>query len=224
MTSPQEGEAVRICSHPIDRGLMEFAVKGAELEERRIRRGFTYALAFQDISEATSSLELEPNDRREQADRLEMGGERQGHVSSSEDRDIYAFVVSRPDAATAGASTPDASPPSSNDDAGSGESGSLLDESAFGTAPREDDDPTADETSNKPPEPTSVRIELEGTQLNLQFDILDEAGAPVAEVDRRGAGAGESMQLALPPGLYYVRVSSAREFSCEPYTLRLRAP
>jgi hypothetical protein len=204
LRSPEEGEPVKICSHPLDRGILRFAVRGARLEERRIRRGFTYALAFRDLSSSTDDLELEPNDRRERADRLEMGRERTGHIDAADDQDVYAFAIPRSER------TETPSP-----DAGEGATSK-----GAARAPSMGGSPNP----SRPLEPTTVRVTLEGTKLNLAFDILDQAGARVAEVDRRGAGAGESMQIDLPPGLYYLRVESEREFSCDPYRIRIEQP
>ena len=66
-----------------------------------------------------------------------------------------------------------------------------------------------------------VELRLEGNALNMSFDVLDDEGGVVAQVNRRGVGGDEEIALDLPPGLYYLRVDSERGFNCEPYRLSI---
>lgn len=69
-----------------------------------------------------------------------------------------------------------------------------------------------------------VQIRLRGNSLNLAFQLLDDEGGLVADVNRTGPGADEEITMDLPSGLYYVVVSATRGHSCEPYRISVEMP
>lgn len=207
----EAGEPVKLCNYSTDRALLHLGIAAEEFEERSVRRGFSYELSSVDIAEELEGLEIEPNDRRDDADRLEFGKRRTGYISSAEDSDVFAFGVPKSGAEA----------DSSNEERGGGAGES--ESSSDGASPGASGEPAGkrnSESSNAgPPTAKSVRIELRGNELNLGFEVLDSAGARVARVDRGGAGVDESTSIDLPPGLYFVRVESNGGSVCEPYSL-----
>ena len=185
-TADEPGETVKLCNMPVERALLHLGVRGEQIEERRLKRGFTYELTAVDIAEEVEGLEVEPNGSREKADRLELGVRRAGFISRAEDRDVFAFGIADPRRA----------------------------EAASGSA--------GGDAGIEPPEPASVHIELQGNKLNLGFKVLDREGGLIAEVDRGGAGGDEKTDIDLPPGLYFVEVTSKRGFECSPYRLEVQ--
>jgi hypothetical protein len=81
--------------------------------------------------------------------------------------------------------------------------------------PAVDDGPEDEEGQRR------VKIVLRGNSLNLGFQLLDDEGGLVADVNRTGAGADEELAMDLPRGLYYVAIAATRGSSCEPYRLSL---
>ncbi|MGM0555034.1 MAG: hypothetical protein ACQEVA_01520 [Myxococcota bacterium] len=183
----EAGEPVVLCNVRQDAGYVDVAVRPVSSEETTITAGFDYSLRSSDVSRQ-EGLEIEPNDTRQEADRLTPERARTGFLTTEQDVDVYAFGVQKP------------APQGKKADADAGDAG--------------------EETSNAA-ETVMRRVELrlEGNALNLSFDILDDEGGVVAEVNRAGVGGDEEIALDLPPGLYYVRVDSERGFNCEPYRL-----
>jgi len=204
----EPGRPVKLCNFSTDETLLDVEVRAETLGERGPGRDFTYELSSLDLSERVEGIEFEPNDRRGNADRLELGGVRTGYVSGAEDRDVYAFGIREertgaerePESGTAPAD------PRESEKEGPGPSGRAR-ESGERRAGAEETDVQ------------SVRVELRGHEVDLGFEVLDEEGALVAEVDREGAGADESTSVDLPPGLYFVRVSGGGGAACERYRL-----
>ena len=202
MEAHDKGETLKICNLPVDEGLLELGVRGKSVEERRARGGFTYELTSVDIASNVEGLEIEPNDGRDVADRLEFGVRRTGFISRNGDRDIYAFGVADPRFTGGDAGEPSGVSPS-------------------GDAGADPEDAAGSDVEMEPAEPVGVHVALEANKLNLGFKLLDSNGALVAEIDRSGAGANETTDMDLPPGLYFVEVTSARKSACTPYRLRV---
>lgn len=217
LEASESGETATICNHPIDRGLMHLGVRGAELEERDVRGGFAYELAAVDIVSEVENLEIEPNDSRERADRLAFGESRTAYISRPGDRDVFAFGIprSRRRGASSGGQLGEQS---ENDSSlGRGRRGSSRGEGGGRDDSRRPERLTESERSTE-----EVRVELAANELDFAFRVLDEEGGLVAEIDRHGAGANESANLDLPPGLYFVEVESDGGRLCKPYELTVK--
>jgi hypothetical protein len=217
----EEGESVKICNHPVDRGIMRLGVRGAKIEQKQLRGDFTYELAAVDIASKVDGLEIEPNDEREEADRLDFGVSRTGYIARSGDRDVYAFGIPNPRKMEALAEQQRRLEQAAGESDDGAPSEPAVDDSADAGVSKEDSADAGDTGSEpvEPPEPVGVKIALQGNQLNLGFEVLDGQGGLVARVDRSGPGANEKTEIDLPPGLYFVVVESNRGFECRPYTL-----
>ena len=196
------GDSVKLCNLAVDEALIDIAIRGKHVEPRQLRDDYTYELTTVDILSEVDQLEIEPNDGRENADRLEFGTPRTGFIAKAGDTDVYAFGI------------PDPRKMEALEEQKARKAGGAPE-----TSP--DENSGADETDEElpPAKPVSVEIALKSNRLNLGFDVLDSAGAKIAEIDRSGAGVNESTSLDLPPGLYFVEVSSGRDFECRPYEL-----
>ncbi len=200
------GEPVKLCNVPIDEGLIRVGVRGERVEPRRVRDSFTYELTAVDVLREVDRLEIEPNDERARADRLPFDEPRTGFISQAGDEDVFAFGI--PDERKLEAADRHSVEATGGTGADAGSSESARDVETGGE-------------SLPPAEPVSVEISLEANRLDLGFAVLDEQGALIAEVDHSGPGADESTSIDLPPGLYFVEVSSARDFECRPYEIEV---
>jgi hypothetical protein len=186
LEAEEPGEPVVLCNVRQDSGYVDIGVRPLSSEEGAISSGFDYMLRSSDVSKQ-DGLEIEPNDTRDEADRLTPDVPRSGFVTTARDVDVYAFGIREP------------APP---------------EKKVRGSEPA-----GADESGGTPMVMRRVELRLEGNALNMSFDILDDEGGIVAEVNRAGVGGDEEIALDLPPGLYYVRVDSESGFNCEPYRL-----
>jgi hypothetical protein len=185
--SSKPGDAVTLCNRVVDSGFLDLEVRPVERPEDTLPGGYDYGLVAEEVG-GQPGLEIEPNDTRDQADKLTRKGQRTGYIARPGDTDVYAFAVPFP--------TPEPVDPSA--------------------------DAANDAKPAAPPEPKTVRLVLEASPLNLGFELLDDEGGFVAEVNRAGAGAQEKLQIDLPPGLYFVHVSAKHGFACEPYSINVR--
>ena len=64
-----------------------------------------------------------------------------------------------------------------------------------------------------------IRFRLENHAADLQMNLLDAQGLPVAQTNEAGQGGAEEVSLSLPRGRYFVVVRSSSPGHCEPYQL-----
>ena len=144
-----------------------------------------------------------------------MGSSRVGYISYDGDVDLFAFIVG-----------PDE--PVVVEDETMEEGSAVAEQDGDGDA---EDDTDGDEgvavagpaTVWQPPPTENVQIRLEGNRLNLGFEVIDDEGGRVANVNRAGPGADEELAIDLPHGLYYLAVSAASGSLCEPYRISVAA-
>lgn len=198
-----------LCNVPVNDGTLELEVTGKELAEDSFRGGFTYALAFADVVDKVEGIEVEPNDSRSSADPVERGGKRTGYIAHDGDRDVYGFVVP----GEQGAKDDTEGGADAGTGSATGSTGTAMGSEGADAGAMEPQGPPA------PPKPRSVTVNLRANRLDMGFELTDEQGGLIAEVDRAGAGANEQTSLDLPPGLYFVEVASGRGFECRPYEI-----
>lgn len=195
MRAANAEEGLIVCNEVLDPGEYDIEVRALETEEGFRPRSFDYEFEIINIADK-ANLEIEPNDKPEQADRLLRGESRAGFIASDGDVDVYAFMV--------GPEEPyeeetDASDEDESDVQGVGSASSGW----------------------EAPEVERVRIRLEGNRLNLGFRLLDDEGGRVAHVNEAGPGSDEELNIDLPHGLYYVAVSASSGSLCEPYRIEV---
>jgi hypothetical protein len=178
--SSEPGESVTLCNRVIESGYLDLEVRPGAMPDDRMQGGYDYGLTTDDVADQVG-LEIEPNDSRDQADKLTAESERIGYIGRPADVDVFAFAVPHPEP-----------------------------------------NPDPDAWPSAPSEPKSVELVVEASPLNLGFELLDDEGGRVAEVNRAGAGSQEKLRIDLPPGLYFVHVSAKRGFACEPYRIKVR--
>jgi hypothetical protein len=223
-TADETGQSGRatVCNVPLSEGFVEVAVSRPRgVESASLSRGYDYQLFSVDVLPNLSAVEVEPNDSREEADKLgalETGesGERTGFITSTDDRDVYAFRVGDPNAENGSPrakATVDAGVAPGN-------------EPGEGAAPAADAGTGSEEGSARSPAGpvalSQVQLALKVKKLDLRFTVTDATGAPIAKVDRAGPASDEKTQLDLPDGVYFVSVESRRAGSCNPYQLSAR--
>ncbi len=190
-----------ICNRTLDSGEYHLEVRSVESEEGFRPRSFDYEMKVINIA-GLEGLEIEPNDTLEQADRLEMGGERIGFISEAGDVDVFAFVVGPDEVEVIEEEEEDIDSDDQDEDGPEEES--------------DGDDPWAS------PEMENVRIDLRGNPLNLGFELMDDEGGRIANISQSGPGGDEQLEIDLPHGLYYLAVSASSGSSCEPYQIGVR--
>lgn len=196
----EAGEPVILCNQVVDDESLDVEVRLLDTAEAGLQASFDYRLVAEDV-QSKEGLEIEPNETREEADKLTEESPRTGYIAKSGDVDVYAFAVPHP--------APEPQPEQPAD--GPGEEGpDMRQPSGAESAPA---------PSPAPMTPRKVRLLLGANPLNLGFEVLDDEGGLIAEVNRAGAGAEERLSLDLPPGLYFVHVKARRGSSCEPYEI-----
>lgn len=200
-------EGLILCNHVLGPGAYDVEVRSLQTEEGFRPGSFDYEIEFLNIA-SMEGLEVEPNDSPETADRLAIGSPRVGFISEPGDVDYFGFVVGpelviAEDSAESG--TPEAS--EGEDLSGDDEGGTEL----AGAIPG----------AWEAPETESVRIRLRGNRLNLGFELLDDEGGRVANVNRGGPGADEELEIDLPHGLYYLAIRASSGSLCEPYQIQV---
>jgi hypothetical protein len=194
MSDDREEPAI-LCNVPIDDGSIELVVskssRKGDSQRRDYRTSFAYAVAVADVVGQVDNIEVEPNDSRQSADPLRPGTGRSGYIAYGDDTDVFGFLVPER------GETSERAGAESEFDAGS----------------------ITQDTVNRRPEPRSTTVKLRANRLDLGLELVDSQGALVAEIDKAGAGANESATLDLPPGVYFVKVSSAGGQECRPYEL-----
>lgn len=211
LEADDEKQSLVLCNHVLGPGTYGVEVRALETQEGFRIRSFDYELEFKNIA-GEAGLEVEPNDSLERADRLYMGQERVGYISTAGDVDYYAFLV--------GQEKPEERPVEEL----MGQAIIEQDESAA----LEEDESAADGVALagptmawEPPPMESVEIQLRGNRLNLGFELLDDEGGRVARVDQRGPGGDEELIIDLPQGLYYLAVRASNGSICEPYRIEI---
>lgn len=196
----EAGKPVVLCNQVVEDDSIDVEVRLLDAAEAGLQTGFDYRLVAEDV-QSKEGLEIEPNGTREEADKLTAERPRTGYIAKSGDVDVYAFAVPHP------APEPQAEQPAE----GLGEDDRAMRQPA--------DAESAPAASPAPMTPRKVHLLLGANPLNLGFEVLDDEGGLIAEVNRAGAGAEERLSLDLPPGLYFVHVKARRGSSCEPYEI-----
>lgn len=189
-------EGLVLCNETVGPGEYDVEVRSLATDEGFRPRSFDYELEVVNVARQ-DDLEIEPNDEVEQADRLPVGEGRTGFIAREGDVDYYAFIIG-PDEPY------------------------VVDEESDEEVDDESEDEPADPWAA--PETSSVEIRLEGNRLDLGFELLDDEGGRVANVNQRGPGADEHIEIDLPHGLYYVAVSATSGAVCDPYRIEVTAP
>ncbi len=214
LQAESEEEGLILCNHVLGPGEYDVELRALETQEGFRPRSFDYEIQFMNLA-TESEMEVEPNNTPEQADRLPMGSSRVGYISYDGDVDLFAFIVG-----------PDE--PVVVEDETMEEGSAVAEQDGDGDA---EDDTDGDEgvavagpaTVWQPPPTENVQIRLEGNRLNLGFEVIDDEGGRVANVNRAGPGADEELAIDLPHGLYYLAVSAASGSLCEPYRISVAA-
>lgn len=202
------GEPELVCNQVASPGLWSALVsRGAKAPEPG--EGDRYKLLIE--LRPAQGEEIEPNQVRAQASALEEGARARGFLYPARDTDLWRFEVSAPQEAPA-------------EDAAQGEAPRKLPRSAPASQ-------AASSPFGKPAPvlvaPATVPVELlvRAPGLNVQLEVLDEDGAPVARQDSRGRGEQEKLRVDLPAGVYFARVSdAAQRGACEePYQIEWKA-
>jgi len=200
MMVSQPGAEAILCSQQVDAGgYLEISLRPIEYPSAGLQQDFDYELITEDLAKL-GGLEVEPNETSAQADKLVAGEKRVGFISAPQDVDVYAFAVPYPAAAPVVEEA--------------NEAGADL----FGN-PRRTEAPVA----AAPPasETRNVTIRLSPNPANLGFELRDDEGGRVAQVNRAGAGGEERLTMDLPSGLYFIHVSGTYSPLCKPYELTL---
>lgn len=189
-------EELVFCNKVLDAGDYDIEVRSVDTEEGFRLRSYDYELEVVNVADI-QDLEIEPNDDRATADRLPMGASRTGYISRDGDVDVYAFIVGPDEPRIVGEQTAD------------------------------DEDVDEDDGGGNPweaMETEQVAIDLQGNRLDLGFELVDDEGGRVANVDHSGPGGDENLEIDLPEGLYYVAVSASSGALCEPYSIEVTTP
>lgn len=134
-------------------------------------------------------LEVEPNNTDAQADKLLETQKRVGFIGSPRDADVFAFAVSYRKPIP-----------------------KKVDIATPAGSPRSASKSGASQTR-------SVALRLSPNPANLSFELRDDEGGLVAQVNRAGAGGEERLRMDLPSGLYFVHVRASGSSACKPYEL-----
>jgi hypothetical protein len=190
----EPGKEVFLCNQVVDEGFLDIQVRPTEFPDAALQQNFDYELIIEDVAE-TPGLEIEPNQSAAQADKLLPNKNRVGYVATRNDVDVYAFAVPFP--------PQPAGPPST--------AGATGTPNLFGS------DAPAPPAAPVTAEPRTIRLLLGANPANLGFELRDDEGGLVAQVNRAGAGGEERLQIDLPPGLYFMHVKATHGSSCKPY-------
>ncbi|MFW5968175.1 MAG: MlrC C-terminal domain-containing protein, partial [Persicimonas sp.] len=199
-----DGEEAILCNQEVEEESLQLEVRQLDVErdDQGPTTTFDYKLDVVDVGEE-EGMEIEPNDERDEADKLTADDPRTGYIARSNDVDVYAFGVPYPEEV-------DEEEASDEDEETDEEADSPFDFADGDSDGSQDGSQDADE-------PRAVDLSVSSHPLDLGFEVLDDEGGLVAEVDRSAPGGKESVGLDLPPGLYYVVVEADRGSSCEPY-------
>lgn len=198
ISSQPGGEAI-LCNRVVEEdGYLELSLHPTEYPDAGLQQDFDYELVTEDLAKI-DGLEVEPNDSAAQADKLLEGQKRVGFISTPQDVDVYAFGVPYP--------TPKPVAEEKKE-----EEIDLFGNPSSAKAPAPA--ATAPETETR-----SVSLRLSPNPANLAFELRDDEGGLVAQVNRAGAGGEERLTIDLPSGLYFIHVSGTNTAACKPYEL-----
>lgn len=200
MTVSQPGAEAILCSQPVAAGgYLEFSLRPVEYPNAGLQQDFDYELLTEDLAQL-GGLEVEPNDTSAQADKLVAGEKRIGFISAAQDVDVFAFAVPFAPAQPVDDAADEAADPDKAESAGGVHTTTA---------------PTTAPTSQT----RKVTIRLSPNPANLGFEVRDDEGGRVAQVNRAGAGGEERLTMDLPSGLYFIHVSGTYSPLCKPYEL-----
>lgn len=106
----EPGEEVTLCNTIIEEDHVDLEVRRLATEEGPLDAGFDYGLIAQDVQNSPG-LEIEPNNTREAADKLEPNQERVAYIAQAGDTDVFAFAVPYPTPAAQDGADANAPPP-----------------------------------------------------------------------------------------------------------------
>jgi hypothetical protein len=178
-----------LCNVPIDNGSIELAISRSDTGEGTAKRDFRTSFAY-----AVAFADVVG-----QIDNIEVepNDSRQAADALRPETGRSGYIAYGNDTDVFGFLVPEANSP----------------------APTPAPDAGARPDDTRRPEPRSTTVKLRANRLDLGMELVDSQGALVAEVDKAGAGANESTTLDLPPGVYFVKVSSAGGQACRPYEI-----
>jgi hypothetical protein len=178
-----------LCNVPIDNGSLELAISQSDTGEGTSKRDFRTSFAY-----AVAFADVVG-----QIDNIEVepNDSREAADALLSDTGRSGYIAHGNDTDVFGFLVPKADSP----------------------APETAPDAGTSPNDTRRPEPRSTTVKLRANRLDLGMELVDSQGALVAEVNKAGAGANESTTLDLPPGVYFVKVSSAGGQECRPYEI-----
>ena len=93
LQAPAKGEPVSLCHVPLEHGVYPFVVRAQLRPEGLEDDGYVIEVRDHARGARAEGLEIEPNDARDRADPIPKAGKIEGFIASSQDRDVFGFVV-----------------------------------------------------------------------------------------------------------------------------------